>query len=86
MLSITFPYSLNQKNDRKTTGKRQKNAQIVMYVSMRNRRENYHSVLRLYQVKEKKNCNPLFFLQGFLTHKLLERLENERATSQNLLA
>ena len=55
-----------------------------MYVSMRNRRENYHSVLRLYQVKEKKNCNPLFFLQGFLTNKLLEWLENERATSQNL--
>ena len=39
MLSITFPYSLNQKNDRKTTGKRQKNAQIVMYVSEKPKRK-----------------------------------------------
>ena len=77
-------YALYYLSIQSKSEKRQKNAQIVMYVSMRNRRENYHSVLRLYQVKEKKNCNPLFFLQGFLTHKLLQWLENERTTSQNL--
>lgn len=77
-------YALYYLSIQSKSEKRQKNAQILMYVSMRNRRENYHSVLRLYQVKEKKNCNPLFFLQGFLPHKLLEWLENERATSQNL--
>ena len=77
MLSITFPYSLNQKNDRKTTEKCT-NCNVCIYEKPKRK------LSRLYQVKEKKNCNPLFFLQGFLTHKLLEWLENERTPSQNL--